>query len=151
MKRWARDYDCCVECGRTDSKHRGKGWCKRCRARRDYAANPTPYRMAVKRWQMRNYERRYQAVVSWRKANPEKVRKYQAAWQQAVKMRDGVCRSARWKPGVYATFQPTQEQCVVLTPAKREFGEFVVSVEIAGQVVPFIPTRLLARGATYGA
>lgn len=28
---WAKDYPCCVECGRTDSVHQGKGICNRCR------------------------------------------------------------------------------------------------------------------------
>ena len=27
---WARHYDACVECGKTDSRHNGKGRCKRC-------------------------------------------------------------------------------------------------------------------------
>lgn len=36
-KRWARDFDACTNCGRTDSKHQGKGECARCtQYRRDH-------------------------------------------------------------------------------------------------------------------
>ena len=30
-KRWAREYDACIECGGTDKEHVGKGLCIRCR------------------------------------------------------------------------------------------------------------------------
>lgn len=28
--RWSREYDCCIVCGKTDSRHQGKGICNRC-------------------------------------------------------------------------------------------------------------------------
>ena len=34
--RWARDYDACISCGRTDRYHDGKGLCCACRVREVY-------------------------------------------------------------------------------------------------------------------
>lgn len=35
-ERWAKRYDACVECGRTDRNHQGHGVCQRCAQRRLY-------------------------------------------------------------------------------------------------------------------
>lgn len=34
---WGPGYDCCIVCGRSDSKHSGYGECVRCRKRREYS------------------------------------------------------------------------------------------------------------------
>ena len=39
MKRWARDWDCCQECGRTDRPHEGRGLCRLC-YKRQYLKTP---------------------------------------------------------------------------------------------------------------
>jgi len=35
-KRWAENYDACIECGKTDQPHASNGLCKRCNGRRRY-------------------------------------------------------------------------------------------------------------------
>lgn len=32
---WSKEYGCCKECGTTERKHFGKGWCHHCRYRLD--------------------------------------------------------------------------------------------------------------------
>lgn len=49
-KRWSRKWDKCVECGRTDSRHSGKGLCFRCRKRKVYASKHKDYRKMGEGW-----------------------------------------------------------------------------------------------------
>lgn len=43
MKRWARDWDCCQECGTTESPHCARGLCKQCYGHWHYLAHGEEY------------------------------------------------------------------------------------------------------------
>ena len=71
---WSREYECCVVCGKTDSRHTGKGLCVRC-------YNRIWYREHKGKWS-RGYER---CIVCGRNDIPHKafglcVRCYQAGY-----------------------------------------------------------------------
>lgn len=82
---WAELFSACVECGTTERKHYGKGFCHRCYNRRAYRRNPTP--------QLTRSNAYYAAHASEVKA--ERLRRYYANRSQAS-LKHKAYREAIW-------------------------------------------------------
>lgn len=88
MKRWARKWDCCRECKKTDSAHASKGLCRKCymhpynrRYREEHLEELTEYKH---HWDAVHPEPKVDRERQWRKNNPERIR---AIWRKKDRLR----------------------------------------------------------------
>lgn len=84
MKRWATDYDKCIECGRTDRKHVSHGLCHTCDMRKWRLENPVAYKKQLKKYwateKYKNYRKEYSKT--YQQQNKEKIRNYLREWRK---------------------------------------------------------------------
>lgn len=57
ISEWSVNYSCCIECGTTERKHRGKGLCTRCYNNAKYRKNPEPQKAQRKEYYRLNRDR----------------------------------------------------------------------------------------------
>ncbi len=78
-KKWAKEYDCCVDCKKTEQKHQGLGKCKNCYSRHDYKRSDK----AFKRMQEFHYKKKFNLTL-------EEI-------NRMIKNQDGICPICKQK------------------------------------------------------
>ncbi len=91
---WSRNYDCCVQCGTTNHKHEGKGFCKKCWNKKFYIKNKDKYGKWNKEYRLKpEIKKRIKEKFGkeyhkkWRLNNPDKKSIQDKKWTDKNKNR----------------------------------------------------------------
>jgi uncharacterized Zn finger protein (UPF0148 family) len=75
---WSRKYERCRECGTTERKHSGKGYCYRCYNRRKYHENPEPQKARSREY----YSKHGEAKRAYQKEYHQATREERLAYMK---------------------------------------------------------------------